>query len=211
MSNNASPSQPQPKIGPNDVLRFFLELFAFVTLGIWGFVAFPLPWPGVLVGLGEVDGGVEHRSARVVAGDRLDSGRELGTCGRDCRVVLLGCPGEPPEVLVPDDEPRLSHVRTLPIARRHSVGRSAARRPVHGQRPAAHGIRPEVGASEDDGAAPREEDAGLGVVAHRTGQHAPLDVTPDGDEPFGRLGMGDADDVLFDDRPLVEVGRDVMR
>ena len=42
---------PQPKIGPNDILRFLLELFAFVSLGIWGFLAFPLPWPGVLVGL----------------------------------------------------------------------------------------------------------------------------------------------------------------
>ncbi|MGO4691978.1 YrdB family protein [Glaciibacter sp. 2TAF33] len=39
-------------IGPNDVLRFVLELFAFVSLGIWGFVAWPLPWPGVLIGLG---------------------------------------------------------------------------------------------------------------------------------------------------------------
>ena len=28
-----------------------LELFAFVTLGIWGFLAWPLPWPGVLVGI----------------------------------------------------------------------------------------------------------------------------------------------------------------
>lgn len=50
--SNAQPNAPQPKIGPNDILRFVLELFAFVTLGIWGFVAFPLPWPGVLVGLG---------------------------------------------------------------------------------------------------------------------------------------------------------------
>jgi hypothetical protein len=44
--------QQQLKIGPNDILRFFLELFAFVSLGIWGFLAFPLPWPGVLVGIG---------------------------------------------------------------------------------------------------------------------------------------------------------------
>ena len=40
------------KIGPNDVLRFILELFAFVSLGIWGFLAWPLPWPGILVGIG---------------------------------------------------------------------------------------------------------------------------------------------------------------
>ena len=38
-------------IGPNDVLRFVLELFTFVSLGIWGFVAWPLPWPGVLIGI----------------------------------------------------------------------------------------------------------------------------------------------------------------
>ncbi len=44
-------SRAQTKIGTNDVLRFLLELFAFVTLGIWGFAAWPLPWPGVLVGI----------------------------------------------------------------------------------------------------------------------------------------------------------------
>ena len=53
--SNAVPGQSDPnmpKIGPNDILRFFLELFAFISLGIWGFLAFPLPWPGVLIGLG---------------------------------------------------------------------------------------------------------------------------------------------------------------
>lgn len=49
---NERNEQQIPKIGPNDILRFFLELFAFVSLGIWGFVAFPLPWPGVLIGIG---------------------------------------------------------------------------------------------------------------------------------------------------------------
>ncbi len=49
---NDAPDSPLPKIGPNDVLRFLLELFAFVSLGIWGFLAFPLPWPGVLIGIG---------------------------------------------------------------------------------------------------------------------------------------------------------------
>jgi hypothetical protein len=33
----------------NDVLRFLLELFAFFSLGFWGFAAFPQPWPAVLV------------------------------------------------------------------------------------------------------------------------------------------------------------------
>jgi hypothetical protein len=50
--SDARQNEQQPKIGPNDVLRFFLELFAFVSLGIWGFLAFPLPWPGVLIGIG---------------------------------------------------------------------------------------------------------------------------------------------------------------
>ena len=39
------------KTSPNDILRFLLELFAFISLGIWGFAAWPLPWPGVLVGI----------------------------------------------------------------------------------------------------------------------------------------------------------------
>lgn len=40
-----------PKIGPNDILRFVLELFAFVSLGVWGVAAWPLPWPGLLIGV----------------------------------------------------------------------------------------------------------------------------------------------------------------
>lgn len=31
------------KIGPNDILRLVLELFAFVSLGIWGFATWPVP------------------------------------------------------------------------------------------------------------------------------------------------------------------------
>ncbi|GAA4377680.1 YrdB family protein [Agromyces bauzanensis] len=50
--STTQPNESLPKVGPNDVLRFLLELFAFASLGIWGFAAFPLPWPGVLIGLG---------------------------------------------------------------------------------------------------------------------------------------------------------------
>lgn len=39
------------KVGPNDILRFVLELFAIVSLGIWGFAAWPLPW-NIVVGIG---------------------------------------------------------------------------------------------------------------------------------------------------------------
>lgn len=37
-------------IGFNDVLRFLLELFAFVTFAVWGFAAWPFPW-NVVVGV----------------------------------------------------------------------------------------------------------------------------------------------------------------
>jgi hypothetical protein len=37
------------RLGINDVLRFVLELFAFVTLGIWGFVAWPGPWLNIVL------------------------------------------------------------------------------------------------------------------------------------------------------------------
>jgi hypothetical protein len=46
-----SETRGQLSVGPNDVLRFLLELFAFVTLGFWGFVAWPLPW-NIVVGIG---------------------------------------------------------------------------------------------------------------------------------------------------------------
>lgn len=39
-------------LGVNDVLRFLLELFAFLTLGFWGYLAWPSPWPGILFMIG---------------------------------------------------------------------------------------------------------------------------------------------------------------
>ncbi|MEO7016979.1 MAG: YrdB family protein [Leifsonia sp.] len=38
------------KVGPNDILRFLLELFAIFSLGFWGFVAWALPW-NIVVGI----------------------------------------------------------------------------------------------------------------------------------------------------------------
>ncbi|WP_353816458.1 YrdB family protein [Agromyces sp. SYSU T00266] len=49
--NDATP-EPTPKVGVNDLLRFLLEIFAIVTLGIFGFAGFALPWPGVFIGIG---------------------------------------------------------------------------------------------------------------------------------------------------------------
>ncbi|NNC11725.1 YrdB family protein [Planctomonas sp. JC2975] len=34
-----------------DVLRFVIELFAFVSLCVWGFIAWPFPW-NIVVGIG---------------------------------------------------------------------------------------------------------------------------------------------------------------
>jgi uncharacterized membrane protein YoaK (UPF0700 family) len=47
-------SQPQPayQLRANDVVRLLLELFAFFSLGYWGYLAWPFPWPGVLFMIG---------------------------------------------------------------------------------------------------------------------------------------------------------------
>ncbi|MFU8946097.1 YrdB family protein [Mycetocola zhadangensis] len=41
----------QPSVTPNDILRLFLELFAIVSLGIWGFLGWSMPW-NVIIGIG---------------------------------------------------------------------------------------------------------------------------------------------------------------
>ena len=41
------PGGGAPNVGGNDVLRFFLELFAFFSLGLWGYLAWPFPFPGI--------------------------------------------------------------------------------------------------------------------------------------------------------------------
>jgi hypothetical protein len=46
------PGVPPVRIGPSDVLRFALELFALFSLGFWGYLAWPFPWPGVLFMVG---------------------------------------------------------------------------------------------------------------------------------------------------------------
>ena len=48
-------------------------------------------------------------------------------------------------------------------------------------------------------------------VGDRAGEHAALDVAPLAHEIVGRVAVADALDVLFDDRPLVEIGGDEMR
>lgn len=52
MSGRRLESRQGTKLGVNEVLRFFLELFAFFSLGYWGYLAWPFPWPGVLFMIG---------------------------------------------------------------------------------------------------------------------------------------------------------------
>ena len=42
---------PRTAIRINDIVRFVLEIVAIATLSVWGFVMWPLPWPGVLMGI----------------------------------------------------------------------------------------------------------------------------------------------------------------
>ncbi|WP_098408983.1 YrdB family protein [Paramicrobacterium agarici] len=45
-------STPAPaRVSVNDLVRFVLELFAFVSLGLWGFLCFELPW-NIVIGIG---------------------------------------------------------------------------------------------------------------------------------------------------------------
>ena len=48
--SEASSGDRELTVSFNDVLRFFLELFAFVTFAIWGFVTWSFPW-NVVVGI----------------------------------------------------------------------------------------------------------------------------------------------------------------
>jgi hypothetical protein len=47
-----TPSSQPFRLGPNDILRFLLELFALFSLGYWGYLAWPFPWPGLAFMLG---------------------------------------------------------------------------------------------------------------------------------------------------------------
>ncbi|WP_375163397.1 YrdB family protein [Herbiconiux oxytropis] len=38
------------RLGVNDVLHLVLEIFLFVSLGIWGFLTWPFPW-NIVVGI----------------------------------------------------------------------------------------------------------------------------------------------------------------
>ncbi len=42
--NHAQHNHAEPQFTVNDFIRFFLEIFVFVSFAIWGFVHWPLPW-----------------------------------------------------------------------------------------------------------------------------------------------------------------------
>ena len=60
---------------------------------------------------------------------------------------------------------------------------------------------------EHHGLAAVEEHAVLEMMAHRARQHAAFDVAALADEIVRRVAMGDALDVLLDDRAFVEIAR----
>lgn len=47
-----TPDEQPSALRPNDVVRFLLELFALFSLGYWGYLAWPFPWPGLLYMIG---------------------------------------------------------------------------------------------------------------------------------------------------------------
>src|SRR5579875_3027349 len=88
-----------------------------------------------------------------------------------------------------------------------SVTNGAAGPPSHGT--AARAVAAAL--PEDDGAAAVQQDAVLGVPADGAGQRDPLGVAAERGEVLRAGGMVHPDDLLLDDRALVEFGGDVVR
>jgi O-acetylserine/cysteine efflux transporter len=65
--------------------------------------------------------------------------------------------------------------------------------------------------AEDDGLVAVEQDPVVGVPADRAGQGEALGVPADGHQLRRAVRVIDPGDLLLDDRPLVQVGRDVVR
>ena len=59
--------------------------------------------------------------------------------------------------------------------------------------------------SEDDGLVAVSDDAVLAVPQHRPGQHGALDVGAQPGQVVDAVAVVDAHDVLFDDRPFIQV------
>jgi len=47
----AQPAGTRPPLDAVDVLAFLCEIFAFITLAVWGFTAWPFPW-NIVAGIG---------------------------------------------------------------------------------------------------------------------------------------------------------------
>ncbi|MES2094317.1 MAG: YrdB family protein [Actinomycetota bacterium] len=46
------PQAPADRPNPNRILRVAIQIFALLSLGFWGYLAWPFPWPGVLFMVG---------------------------------------------------------------------------------------------------------------------------------------------------------------
>ena len=66
------------------------------------------------------------------------------------------------------------------------------------------------GSGEDDGPLPVEQHPVLGVPLDGLGQHPSLHVLAFALELQGGVGVGGSGDVLLDDRPFIEVCRQVV-
>ena len=97
-------------------------------------------------------------------------------------------------------------VRSDWSARSESTG---APRPQRRRR-STSSTRRRPGRREDDGLVAVADDAVLAVPEDRPRQHGALDVGAEADEVGDAVAVIDAHDVLFDDRPLVEVLGDVV-
>jgi hypothetical protein len=65
--------------------------------------------------------------------------------------------------------------------------------------------------AKDDGAIAVQQDPVLDVPFHRTRQHRTLHVAPRSSAIVYAHGVIDAGDVLFDDRPFIEILSDIVR
>src|SRR5690242_5739445 len=101
---------------------------------------------------------------------------------------------------------------SLPLLRPAPVTGTGAQRAVAAKSAAGQAGQPPAGRlAEDDGLVPVEQDPVVGVPADGPGQGEALGVTADGHQLGRAVRVVDPGHLLLDDRPLVQVGRDVVR
>src|SRR5437867_2681796 len=76
--------------------------------------------------------------------------------------------------------------------------------------PSRRRVRTATGSVEHDGLVAVHENAMVDVPAHRAGQDHLLQIATLLQQVVDLVAVRDADDVLFDDRPIIECLRDVV-